>query len=165
MTRLQVASQARRELDRRLSDQNLRKLSVRPHRGWIRAIREALGMTQADLALRLGVTASAIAQLEIAEVHGGITLSKLAEVAGAMDSEVVYAFVPNRSLQDTVMTQARRVAQDRLNYVSGTMALEDQSVPDRIRAEHLDRLAKEIVADGTLWRDTPSRKRPNRHPL
>ena len=164
MNRLYLATQARRELDRRLSDPNLRKLSARPHRGWIRAIRNALGMTQADLAARLGIAAPAVAQLEHAEGHGGITLRKLAEVAAAMDSQVVYALVPNSSLEETVMRQARRVAGDRLRYVSGTMALEDQAVPDRVRASQVDLLARQIVADGSMWRDAEPHGRLDRHP-
>ena len=45
-----------------------------PNGGWVRAVREALGMSLATFAARIGVASSSTAyQLEQAEVDGGIT--------------------------------------------------------------------------------------------
>src|SRR5580658_6355456 len=115
------AAQARRELDRKFSAAKLEPIAARPRAGWIRAIRNALGMSQAVLAERLGVSGSAVNQLERAELHGGITTGKLAEVAGALDCTLVYALVPNSTLEQTVNTQAETAAAQILGYAARTM--------------------------------------------
>ena len=123
-----------------------------PRSGWIRAIRGALGMSQAVLAERLGVSAAAASKLEHAERHGGITISKLAEVAAALDCTLVYALVPNSTLEQTVMTQARKVATELLGYVGRTMALEAQGIDDERRREAIDRYARKLTDSGKVWR-------------
>ena len=145
------AQQARRELDRKFKSGDVQDIRTRPRSGWVRAIRGALGMSQAALAKRLGVTPSAVHQLEQAEVNGGITISKLEEVARALDSQLVYAFIPNSTLQDTVVNQARRVAIERLGYVQITMALEDQEIGDDRRQEAIDNYTEELIARGSIW--------------
>lgn len=152
------AAQARRELDRKFSAAELETIAARPRSGWIRAIRGALGMSQAVLAERLGVSAAAVNQLERAELHGGITISKLSEVAGALDCTLVYALVPNSTLERTVTTQARAVASRLLGYAARTMALEDQDIDEARRGEAVERYAEDLVASGNPWR--AGRKRP-----
>ena len=71
-------------------------------RGAERALRGALGMSQAALAARLNISGPAVTKLEHAEPAGGITLAKLAEVASALDCSLVYAFVPNKPLEAAV---------------------------------------------------------------
>lgn len=113
-------------------------------------------MSQAVLGRRVGITGAAIAKLERAEVSGGITLSKLAEVAAALDCTVTYAFVPTGTLQGTVEQQARRVALQRLRYVTDTMALEGQAmVSDRL-ADDLDRYSRELIERNEVWKDEPA---------
>jgi predicted DNA-binding mobile mystery protein A len=145
------AAQARRELDRRFRGMPESALPGRPHRGWIRAIRTALGMSQTALGARLGIAQSAVVQLEQAEVAGGITLGKLGEVAGALDCTLVYVLVPNTSLDDTLQREARRVAAERLGYIASTMALEDQSVGSEHQADQLDRMVDELITAGEVW--------------
>lgn len=157
MERTQRAAQARRELDRRFATSEIVSTRARPHAGWVKAIRTALGMTQRDLAARLGVSDVAVHKLERSEQDGRISLAKLAQVAAAMDCTVVYALVPNSSLEDTVQRQARRVAEERLDYAADTMSLEDQSVaPDR-RAGHAEAYAQELIAAHDIWRSDSSK--------
>jgi predicted DNA-binding mobile mystery protein A len=156
MERTQKSAQARRELDRRFAASEILAMSAKPHAGWVKAIRTALGMTQRDLAARLGVSDVAVHKLERSERDGRISLAKLAELAAAMDCTVVYALVPNSSLEDTVQRQARRVAAARLGYVADTMSLEDQSVsPDR-RAGYAEAYAQELIAANDIWRRDPA---------
>jgi predicted DNA-binding mobile mystery protein A len=145
------AQQSRRELDRKFKTGTVEDVRARPKSGWVRAIRGALGMSQATLAKRLGVTPSAVHQLEQAELNAGITLSRLGEVARALDSQLVYFLIPNTTLQDTVFQQARRVASERLGYVEATMALEDQEIGNDRQREAIDSLANELVAHGRIW--------------
>lgn len=152
MQKSERSSQARRELDRKFNAADLDPVRALPRSGWIRAIRGALGMSQAVLAERLAVSAAAVNKLEHAERHGGITISKLAQVAAALDCTLVYALVPNSTLEQTVMAQARKVATDMLGYVARTMALEAQGIDDDRQREAIDRYAQQLTASGKLWR-------------
>src|SRR5580658_7650966 len=106
--------QARSRLDPRL--QRLRPLAgeARPHRGWIRAIRDALGMSSAELATRLGVSQQAVADLERSEAQDTIKLETLRRAADALDCDLAYVLVPRIPLEDEVRAQARRKAQARV---------------------------------------------------
>jgi len=128
MRRSDRAAQARRELDRKLGAAELDSIQARPRSGWIRAIRGALGMSQAVLAERLGISGAAVNKLEHAELHGGITIGKLAQVASALDCTLVYALVPNRPLGETVRVHARTFLRRRREPVEHSMRLEDQGV-------------------------------------
>jgi predicted DNA-binding mobile mystery protein A len=155
MRRAERAAQARRELDRKFEAAHLDPIAARPRSGWIRAVRGALGMSQAALAARLNISGPAVTKLEHAEPAGGITLAKLAEVASALDCSLVYAFVPNTTIEATVQAEARRVATLALGYAGRTMALEAQGIdPDRQR-EGIERFAQEIIDRGELWQGSP----------
>ena len=56
-----------------------------PNTGWIRAIRESLGMTAKQLAKRLGVSPPRITQLEADETEGRVTINTLRRSAEALD--------------------------------------------------------------------------------
>jgi predicted DNA-binding mobile mystery protein A len=112
-------------------------------------------MSQSALGSRLGISGPAVAKLERAESHGGITLAKLDEVARSLDCTLVYALVPNSTLQATVEHQARRVARNQLEYVEATMGLESQALGSEQQAEYLDRYTQELVGRHDLWRTEP----------
>jgi predicted DNA-binding mobile mystery protein A len=152
MQQSERSAQARRELDRKFNQADLEPIRAIPRLGWIRAVRGALGMSQAVLAGRLGVSAAAVNKLEQAERHGGITIRKLAEVAAALDCTLVYALVPHSTLEQTVTTQARRVAAEMLGYVARTMALESQGIGEEREREAIDRYAQQLSARGNVWR-------------
>jgi len=154
MKRSERAEQARRELDRKFGSANVEPLRARPRSGWIRAIRSALGMSQRALAQRLNVSQPSVAILEKAELDGGITVGKLAEVARALDCTLVYSLVPNTSLDETVQHQARRVATEALGYVGATMELEDQAVDSDRLADQLKAEAQRAIDANRLWTQT-----------
>jgi predicted DNA-binding mobile mystery protein A len=116
-------------------------------------------MSQAVLAERLGVSSAAVNKLERAELHGGVTTGKLAEVAAALDCTLVYALVPNSTLERTVMNQARAAASRILEYAARTMALEAQKIDGDRQDEAVERYAHELVASGKLWREERNRSR------
>lgn len=113
-------------------------------------------MSQEALAARLGVTRGAVHKLEHAEAVGGVTLAKLSEVAAALDCTLVYALVPRTTLEETVWTQARRLAATSIGYAGRTMALEAQGVDEERQFEAEERFAADLIARGALWR-TPER--------
>lgn len=151
MQRSVRARQARRLLDNKFAEGTVQAIRARPRSGWIRAVRTGLGMSQDALAVRLGVTRSAVSSLERAEQTGGITLTKLSQVASALDCSLVYALVPNSSLEQTVQSQAARVINGRLRYVNATMTLEDQALPDAELGPIAARQAEEIIDRAALW--------------
>jgi predicted DNA-binding mobile mystery protein A len=138
-------SLAARQLDRRFSEirETLRG-AERPARGWIKAIREALGMTTAQLAARMGVAQPRIAELEKREAARVVTLQSLERAAAALDCRLVYIFVPKDSLEDRINMRAEAVADLHLSAVDHTMRLEKQGVTDKQRR---DEMKKKIVAD------------------
>jgi predicted DNA-binding mobile mystery protein A len=146
------SAQARRQLDLKFDQADLEPIRAIPRLGWIRAVRGALGMSQAVLAKRLGVSAAAVNKLEQAERHGGITIRKLTEVAGALDCTLVYVLVPRSTLEQTVATQAHQVAAELLGYVARTMALESQGIGDEREREAIERYAQRLTASGNVWR-------------
>lgn len=147
---------ARKHLDRRLA--RLRPVGelARPPRGWLRAIRDALGMTAEQLAGRLGVSAPRVLAMEKAEQRDAVTLATLDRAAQALDCTLVYALVPNDTLDALVRARARKIASDRLARVDHTMRLEDQGMPEEELAAERDRLASELLRGSLrrLW-DTP----------
>ena len=116
----------RRQLDRLLAtDASLGTLNT-PRQGWIHEIRNVLGMSAAQLAARMGVRQSTVAKMERTEQEETISLQSLRRVAEAMDCTLVYAFVPRKTLEETLLEQARWHARQMVSRVESTMALEAQ---------------------------------------
>ena len=151
MRKSERAAQARRELDRKFAAASTEALRARPRSGWIRAVRAGLGMSQEALAARLHIAKPSVAKLERSELHETISIGKLAEVARAMDCQLVYALIPNTSLDDTVRKQAEHVAAKTLGYVSATMDLEDQSVGTDRRSEQLAAQVRKVIDANRQW--------------
>lgn len=145
---------ARKSLDRRFA--LLREADfAMPPRGWLRAIREALGMTVRQLASRMGAAPSRITALEKAEVTGSTTLKSLRAAAEAMDCTLVYALVPTSSLEDMVKERARLRAEEELRRVHHTMTLENQALTRADLTDERQRLIDNMLAGSLrgLWDD------------
>jgi predicted DNA-binding mobile mystery protein A len=143
---------ARRQLDERLASWRDLDLATPPD-GWIRAVRQALGMSIADLARRLDVTAPAVRKYEAAEAAGTIQLSTLRRVAEALGVELQYALAPRSTLVQLVEERALAVARRELDAVNHSMALEQQRPDPSTDAELVARRARELVESSGLWRD------------
>src|ERR1700727_544374 len=112
----------------------------RPPAGWLRTIRQALGMTTRQLAKAVGVTQAAVVNTERTEAKGDITLATLQRYAAALGCELTYALVPKRPLREILEERAERIARDEGSRVKHSMALEDQSTG----REHLEREIAEL---------------------
>lgn len=151
--RVRTQSRARSSLESRFEVwRQLPAQGARPHGGWVRAIREALGMTAGDLADRMGVSQPSVTRLEQSERDGVVRLDTLTRVADALECDVVYALVPRRPLEEMVTAQARRRARERVTQVAHTMALENQGVGGLSLAEQVDRLTDVHRSQPGLWR-------------
>lgn len=142
----------RQQLDKTLAGLKATNTQV-PVKGWIRAIREALGMSGKQLAQRLKVSQPRIPRLEQDELTGSVTIKTMQQVAEALNCTLVYALVPRTSLEDTLRGQARLVAQDRIERVAHSMLLEAQSLSaeeqQRSREAAIDELIREMPKE--LW--------------
>ena len=145
----QVSVRSRELLDGHFEEwQHLRQLA-RPPRGWVRAVREALGMTAAALAARLGTTAGAVTRLEQSEAADRIRLDTLRRAADALGCDLVYLLVPRRPLNAIVRDRARELAHRQVSAVEQTMRLEDQATG---RAKEMeDQLVNQLLERGGLW--------------
>jgi predicted DNA-binding mobile mystery protein A len=153
MRKAERAMVARRALDDRLRRADLSLLRDQPTRGWIRAIRDALGMTSRQLASRLGVSQVAVTKLERSEVDGSARLESLRRAAAALDCDLVYALMPRSTLDDTVRQRASLLAGQDLQKVDRTMRLEDQALTDEQLTARLADYADRLVTAGRLWDD------------
>ena len=85
-------------LDQRLAELG-RSFPEPPLRGWVRTIREGLGLNGAELGVRLGVSQPRISQIERAELDGTLQLGSLERVAAALHCQLRYAFIPKEPLE------------------------------------------------------------------
>ena len=124
-----------------------------PPKGWIRAIRDALGMTAKQLANRLDVAQQAVARIEKDELAGAVTIKTMRRIAECLDCVFVYGFVPRTNLEKTVANQAKKVAIQRLAQASQTMSLENQALSRIENEQALSSLVDELIRTlpSTLW--------------
>jgi predicted DNA-binding mobile mystery protein A len=142
---------ARRRLDDRLALS--RKADLTPPRaGWLRAIRDALGMPARYLSDELGVNTNAVFAMERSEQAGTIRLDTLRRAADALDCDVIYALVPRSSLAGTVEAAATRALRRNTEAVRRTMILEDQSLDTDELAAQERVLLNELIDSRDLWR-------------
>ncbi|WP_425995589.1 mobile mystery protein A [Caulobacter sp. DWR1-3-2b1] len=147
---------ARSNLDRRLTALRTSDVLARPPRGWVRAIRDALGMTTRQMAERLGVSQPRIVALEKDELRDSITLGRLRKAAEALDCTLGYVLIPNRPLQETLEAKAGQVADRQLARTHHTMGLENQALGKEALAAERERLIDALLRSDPkrLW-DTP----------
>jgi predicted DNA-binding mobile mystery protein A len=146
---------ARRQLDKRLSALGNVEALTRPSRGWVKAIREALGMTTVQLAKRMGVSQPRAVTLEQAEARGAITIESLERAARALECRLVYTLVPRQSFDALIEERALRLARRRLAATSHTMVLEAQGVEKGDESAQLERLVRQIAekTGSELWEE------------
>lgn len=145
---------ARRALDRRLD--MLREVvpaATVPRAGWIRAIREAIGMTAAELGARMGSQESTVMRMEGSEASDRIQLGTLRRAAAGLDCDRVYAFVPRQPLEQMVDQQAIALARRLIAGVDHSMSLEDQRVACETTADQVREYGDRLRDQSGLWRD------------
>jgi predicted DNA-binding mobile mystery protein A len=125
-----------------------------PAGGWISAVRQAIGMSVAQLADRLGISRTSLAKMEQREVDGGITLDALRRAADALDCDVVYAIVPRTgSLERVVRARTDLIAGTLVSRAGDTMALEAQAVGEEEATAQKLVIARRLLAEWPrdLW--------------
>lgn len=121
--------------------------------GWVRTLRESLGLTAAAFGRRLNIAQQNAVKLENSERAGTITLASLRRAAAALDADFVYALVPRKSLRQTIAARARELAHQRITPVAHSMRLEAQGLTDRELKDQIEELARELERrPRELWR-------------
>jgi predicted DNA-binding mobile mystery protein A len=138
-----LTAQARARLSERFEEIGPSLRYSKPVHGWVKAIREALGMSTAQLAKRLGVKQPSVVALERSEAKGTIEFATLRRAAEALDCTLVYALVPNKPLDQTMRERARLFARRSLDPVEHSMMLEDQQVNRRDAEARIDEILRE----------------------
>jgi predicted DNA-binding mobile mystery protein A len=151
-----------RQLEERLEKFREIEQMRAPPNGWIRTLRQALGMTTEQMAERMGVTRQAVLQLEMAERRRTATWTSLRKAADAMDCEVVYAILPRGSLQQVLMRQGRKQAERQLRRITHSMRLDSHLVGEGEMALQIEELASHLAAERSraLWAGEPKAGRP-----
>jgi predicted DNA-binding mobile mystery protein A len=150
MKRAELAAKSRTRLDLRFEQMRPTESYAPPVRGWLKAIRQALGMTASQLASRMGIRQPSVVAIEQSEVRGSIELATLRRAAEALDCTLIYALIPNRSLESTLKERARVFARRRRMPVEHSMLLEDQQVKRTESDTDLDQILRE-TSPGRLW--------------
>lgn len=127
-----------RALDKKTFDLKSAKNIVPQSSGWIKTVREAIGMTVSQLAARLGVTQPRITKMESNEDN--LKLSTMKKAAEAMNCEFVYYFKPRTTFQNLVDEQAQKKAAEVLKTVNVNMSLENQEIAE-------DEVVKDFASD------------------
>jgi transcriptional regulator with XRE-family HTH domain len=98
-------------------------------------VREAVGLTQADVAGKAGVKRQSYAQFENAEERGSITLSSLRRAAEAMGCELVYYVAPRETVARTYagLAQVHDPMARHLGATEQSMKLMGQAGTDEAR--------------------------------
>lgn len=104
----------------------------KPAGGWLRAVRQALGLAQASVAGKAGITQQAYAQLERGETAGTLSVGNLQRAAEAMDCDLVYFLVPRAGRAESFGKLATQLdpAFVHLQASEHSMALEGQAIGD-----------------------------------
>ena len=158
-------------MNKRLSVIQLRQLEERlervrdlaalesPQDGWVRTLRQALGMTTSQLASRMGVTRQAVLQMEAAERKQTVTWSTLRKAATAMECEVVYAVVPKGSLNQVLLRRGRTLAEKHVERIAHSMRLDAHVVGPAEQARQVEELATHLAAERSraLWAEDDPR--------
>jgi predicted DNA-binding mobile mystery protein A len=148
-------AKARAQLDKRLNILANPDVLARPPRGWVKAIREALGMTADQLGRRMGVSRQRALELEESEARGAVTLESLGRAAQALECRLVYTLVPRIPLDELVHERATTRAKQQLRTTGHSMALENQSADLADEEEQLIRLSQDLIdqSGSVLWED------------
>jgi predicted DNA-binding mobile mystery protein A len=128
-------------------------LRQRPVKGWVHALRSALGISVTVLARRLGVSHSTVLAYQKAELTGRIQIDTLRRVADALDAELIVALVPRQPISDALRARAREIAQQEMSATVQSMRLENQEVTPNETKEQFEVLVENLVREPKkLWR-------------
>lgn len=134
------------QLDKKFRDLKPIAGTIVPERGWLNAIRTALGMSLRQLGSRLSITTQSVKEIEDREADGSITLKTLREAARALDLDLAYVLIPRtESLEAMIEKRAGQVARSIVLRTSNSMGLEEQEVSSERIEKAIRSKADELI--------------------
>ena len=120
---------------------------------FIKTIRKQLKMTQAALAKRAGIPQSTISRIE--QEISDPALSTLTALFEALSCELVIAPVLREPIDSLCRKQARKIAEQRVQYLRGTMNMEDQEPDKRLLEELIKKETEALLHNPSakLWEE------------
>jgi predicted DNA-binding mobile mystery protein A len=144
---------ARMQLDRQLSDLRSVLNLTRPLYGWLKTIRNALGMTSRQFAQRMGVAQARASAIESGEIEDSLTLKTIKEASAALNCRFVYFLIPEKSLEEIVNEQAVKFVKSSTESVAHSMTLENQGIAPEDANDFIKIKAEEIMQKNSakIW--------------
>ena len=118
----------------------------------IKNIREALGMTQAQLAERSGLAQSMIAEIERGK-RENLGLSTIKKLAEGLNCQSLVQFLPKKDLSQILDEQSANIARKIVSISSGSAAIEMQPPSRGAMDRQIAELQKELLEKhrSALW--------------
>jgi len=138
-------------VDEQIKALKFNDLVSKPPIGWIKLIREAIGMSSKALAKKLNISTSTMSETERAEIDEAISLKKLRKVAEELNCDLVYYFLPRVEISKMIEDRAQHLAKKKLLQLKGHMDLEDQSVSEKFIEQKTRELINELKYNKKLW--------------
>jgi len=111
----------------------------------IKVIRQALGMTQSQLAKRLGYSSNnPVAELENKEIKNP-TLETLVKYAETLECHLLLRLVPKKEIKNILTDAADKKAKEIVNLSVGSSALEMQKPNKETIQEEIERVKKDLL--------------------
>jgi len=127
-----------------------------PREGWIASVRNALGMSAAQLGRRVHRTRANISAAERSEQEERATIQSMKTLAEAMGCKFVYAIIPaDGDIENVIEQQARKKAKALVARASNHMALEKQSLSVGLVNDEIERLTSDLMGNinADFWKD------------
>ncbi len=117
-----------------------------PLSGWVNSFRIALNMSLEQLGNKMGMTASAVKQLEKREQSGSVSLNALRRFAESLNMKLFYGFIPKSGmLSDMVQQRAIKIAKEIVLRTLTSMQLEDQGLTEERLKKAIQEKTDEII--------------------
>lgn len=144
-----------KQLDQQLIALKNQGAMLAPEKGWVRTIRQALGMTIKQLAIRLGVDPSRVVKIETSEKDGAVTVRTLRTVASKLGCYFAYQFIPETRLEELIKKRARKIAVQSVQKTAYTMDLEAQSVEKQWLEDQITEMTYDVLQKSWkhLWEE------------
>ena len=121
----------------------------------IKVIRKALGISQVQLAKKLGFSSNVpVAKLENGQIENP-TLDTLRKYAGALQCELVVRLVPKKEIEKVVEKQAEKKAREIVSLSVGNSAMELQKPDNETIKEEIEKVKNELLKKrrSVIWED------------
>lgn len=141
------------ELDQHLATlRPLRDIAVPPE-GWLRAVREAMGMSVTQLAERTGLSSAEVERIEHSSSAAGGSFADLRRLADALNCSFVWGLVPHQSLDELLRERAAAVARKRLREVADMMRRQGRDMTAGEVDHHIEKFSEVLLRElpAALW--------------